>query len=88
MQDEIDSNHQLMFDHHLSFEQLNIITYNAKLSGYAGKLSGFEGKYAYIMLPPNITNNDIQVVKNYFNGRGFTNCILTSINCDGLRIDN
>ncbi|XP_029162478.1 mevalonate kinase-like isoform X1 [Nylanderia fulva] len=54
---------------------------------YSAKLTGFGPKYAYIVLPPYITNNEIIEIATQLRNK---NCLVisTSINCDGVRLEN
>ncbi|XP_029168867.1 mevalonate kinase-like [Nylanderia fulva] len=71
----------------LSNEAFNRILEIAQNMGYSAKLTGFGPKYAYILLPPYITNNEIREISTQLRNENYL-VISTSINCDGVRLEN
>ncbi|XP_029162480.1 mevalonate kinase-like [Nylanderia fulva] len=71
----------------LSNEAFNHIFAIADDIEYAAKLTGFGPKYAYILLPPYITNNEIKEISTQLKNENYL-VISTSINCDGVRLEN
>ncbi|XP_029178089.1 mevalonate kinase-like [Nylanderia fulva] len=71
----------------LSCEVFNRIFEIAQNMGYSAKLTGFGPRYAYLLLPPNITDDEIEEILMQLRDQNFT-IIGTSINCDGVTLDN
>ncbi|XP_029162477.1 mevalonate kinase-like [Nylanderia fulva] len=71
----------------LSDEAFNRIFEIAQIMGYSAKLTGFGPKYAYILLPSHITNNEITEISTHLRNENYL-VISTSINCDGVRLEN
>ncbi|XP_029168879.1 uncharacterized protein LOC114938907 [Nylanderia fulva] len=77
----------LLNENDLTHNVFNNIFATARSMGFAAKVTGFGPKYAYILLPPNFTNDQIERIKTQLRGQNFI-VINTSINCDGVKLEN
>lgn len=80
-------NQDMLKNLNLSNQSLERIFAIAKHYGFAGKLTGFIGVYAYILLPPNISEEHFSIFWGQLQMAGF-NPILTKINSCGVRIEH
>ncbi|XP_029164142.1 mevalonate kinase-like [Nylanderia fulva] len=78
-------NQQLLSTSKLSDEAFDNICAFANNIGLQGKLTGFGAGFVYILLPPNITNQEVENIRNYFRGQNF-DAKPISINCDGFYV--
>lgn len=53
---------------------------------YIGKFAGYEGNFAYFLLPPDISEEQITNLSVFLTAEGF-DVIMTSVSCKGVTID-
>lgn len=86
MQNEIANNQERLSNLRLSDENLDRISAIARECGFAGKLTGFGGTYAFILLPPNVSQERVDNVCGQLLTNGF-NPVKTEISSPGVRIE-
>ncbi|XP_029178900.1 mevalonate kinase-like [Nylanderia fulva] len=83
----IDNNQQLLNKLHLSAETIEYVCNIARKYNLAGKLTGFGGNYVFVLIPPNVTDEQISNFTEQLSANGFKIQTRTTINCSGVRID-
>ncbi|XP_029178937.1 mevalonate kinase-like [Nylanderia fulva] len=79
--------HQLLKGNNLVDSEFDEICTIANDNGFAAKLTGFGPGYVYILLPLNSTDKTVAYIVDNFERKGFK-ATFTSINCEGVRIQN
>lgn len=69
MQESILENQNLLREYKLSDQIFEKICSIARENGYEGKFTGYRGGFVYILLPPNITNEQINMIKSNISDR-------------------
>ncbi|XP_029172238.1 mevalonate kinase-like [Nylanderia fulva] len=88
LQDDIRRNQQLLKEYHLSYPNMdNKVSKIASGFGYGAKITGFGGGFAYIVLQPNITDMEMDFLREAFHSKIFKTVVAT-IDCEGVKIDN
>ncbi|XP_029157870.1 mevalonate kinase-like [Nylanderia fulva] len=77
--------HLLLKQYNLSNEIFNRICETANNFGFEG-LIGFGTRYVYILIPPSITNDEIEEISMVLKFKNF-DVINTSISCEGMKLD-
>ncbi|EFN62323.1 Mevalonate kinase [Camponotus floridanus] len=78
---------KIFHDLGLSHPNIDIICAIAREYGFAGKLTSFGGKYVYILLSPDVAEENIMRLSAHLMLVGFA-VTKTSVNCSGVRIND
>ncbi|XP_029178952.1 mevalonate kinase-like [Nylanderia fulva] len=82
----INVNQQLLNKLHLSAEAFENVCTIARTYNLAGKLTGFGGNYVFVLIPPNVIDEQISNFTHQLSANGFNIQIRTIINCGRVRI--
>ncbi|XP_029168428.1 uncharacterized protein LOC114938605 [Nylanderia fulva] len=78
---------ELLTEYNLSSEAFDNIASTATNMEYAAKLTGFGPRYAYMLLPPYIRDNEIETITTQFQDQNFV-VTQTTINGGGVGYDD